>query len=75
MKKHVTLVAMAAITVVLFASCGKRCWCYDYPRPGVEPYETETYVDDDVKCFSLNTPTRTCVEDFERMDPGSLANK
>lgn len=72
MKKKIIILSLTFVAVSLLSSCGKRCWCY-------EPYngrmvESETYTDESQDCYTLSTRTRTCVEDFERMDPSQLAD-
>lgn len=73
MKKTLSFAAVAVVTLVLLASCGKRCWCYQALGGGVT--ETSVYTDDYNECNTLSTLNRTCVEDAERMDPSQIAYK
>lgn len=70
MKKPIlTILGVAALTL-LFASCDlKLCYCYENGT------EEETYVKMDVPCNSYTTASRGCVEVNERMNPDQVAYK
>lgn len=58
--KKIFLFTLSALACLMAASCGKSCACY-------EPYgntmtRTDVVVEDGIRCSSLTTPGRTCVE-------------
>ncbi|MCR4660286.1 MAG: hypothetical protein K5650_08355 [Bacteroidales bacterium] len=81
MKKRITLIAVAAATLALAASCDtKACYCNDYTADGAVP--NTVYTDVSSPCSSLNRGTggeygsRVCVEaDEPRPYPGAVASK
>lgn len=71
--KKITLSIIALVAIVCLSSCdSKICVCYQ-PVNGVMTM-SDTYTSTDVRCNSLSTTTRTCVEESERVDPGDIAN-
>jgi hypothetical protein len=73
MKKK-QIVPIVAVAALFFASCdSKLCYCYETTSQGV--YEQEVYTSTDTPCGAMSTSSRGCVEQHERMDPGSIAYK
>lgn len=71
MKKSIfTMVAIAAMT--LLSSCdSKICICYERVNGNVT--KTETLADPAARCSTLSTSRRTCVEEYEELDPSQIA--
>lgn len=71
MKKLIfTMAAVAAMT--LLASCdSKVCICYE--RVNGDVVKTETMGDPAARCSTLSTSRRTCVEEYEELDPSQIA--
>jgi hypothetical protein len=71
MKK--TLLPLMATTVMLLLSAcdGKNCICYQKEN-GVMTAQN-TYADSETRCATLSTSYRTCVEDYEALDPSQMA--
>ena len=69
MKKKI-LIPMALVICATFASCDtKLCYCYENGQ------EQTMYISTDLPCNTQSTDTRGCVEQNERMDPGTTAWK
>lgn len=71
MKKIILLMAAVAATSILSSCDSKVCICYERVNGNVT--RTETYGDPAARCSTLSTSSRTCVEEYEEVDPSQIA--
>lgn len=63
--------AAVAATAILSSCDSKVCICYERVNGNVT--RTETYGDPAARCSTLSTSSRTCVEEYEEVDPSQIA--
>ena len=67
------LIAIVAVAgIMALSSCdSKVCICYQRVNGTVT--KTETMGDPAARCSTLSTSSRTCVEEYEEVDPSQIA--
>ena len=70
--KKIILTMMAEAATAILSSCdSKVCICYERVNGTVT--KTETMGDPAARCSTLSTSRRTCVEEYEEVDPSQIA--